>query len=114
MVVVEGLEDLGYGGVEVGAVMVDGSRRQEDAAVEVGEEKLGACFGAVEADDAEVLGADKLDAGVEYAVRLSDGRLGTTGGAFGSVTCRHGTCLREGRWDESHSRRWQSGRDILH
>ena len=54
--------------------MVDGGGRDEDVAVEVGEHQLGARLGTVDADDAEVLGTDVLDAWVEHAARLGDGR----------------------------------------
>jgi hypothetical protein len=63
---------LGDGGVQLGSVVGNGSGRDEDAAIEIGEEELGACFGAVEADDAEVFGANQLDAGVEDAAGLAD------------------------------------------
>src|SRR5262245_57817849 len=59
--------------VEGGAVVGDDGGREEDAAVEVGEEELGASLGAVEADDAEVFRADLLDAWVEDAAWLADG-----------------------------------------
>jgi hypothetical protein len=68
----EGVPDLGDGGVEVGAVVGDGGGRQEDAAVEVGEEELGPRLGTVDADDAEVFGSDLLDAGVEHAPGLAE------------------------------------------
>ena len=73
----EGLADLGDGGVESGAVVGDGGGRDEDAAVEVGEEELGACLGTVEADDAEVFGTDLLDAGMEDAAGLADAGSGS-------------------------------------
>ena len=50
--------------------MGDGGGRDEDVAVEVGEHPLGAGLGTVEADDAEVLGSDLLDARVKDAGRL--------------------------------------------
>ena len=68
----EGFADLGDGGVEVGTVVGDGGGRDEDAAVEVGEQELGADLGTVEADDAEVFRADLLHAGVQQAARLGD------------------------------------------
>ena len=78
LVRVEGLPDLSDGGFEVGTVVGDGSRRDEDAAVEIGAKELGACLGAVEADEAEVFGADLLDARMEDAARLAEGRRRTT------------------------------------
>jgi hypothetical protein len=44
--------------------------RQEDLAVEVDEHPLGASLGAVDGDDAEVLGADVLNARVDDAAGL--------------------------------------------
>jgi hypothetical protein len=67
------LPDLGDGGVEVGTLVSDGGRGEEHPAIEVGEEELGAGLGAVEADDAEVLGTDLLDARVEDAAGLAEG-----------------------------------------
>ena len=48
LVLGEGVPDLGDGGVEVGAVVGDGGGRDEDVAVEVGEQELGAGLGAVD------------------------------------------------------------------
>ena len=73
LVVGEGVADLGDGGVEVGTVVGDGGGWDEDAAVEVGEEELGAGLGTVEADDAEVFGSDLLDAWMQHAAGLADG-----------------------------------------
>ena len=67
-------------------------------AVEVGEEELGACLGAVEADDAEVFGSDLLDAGMEHAAGLADGwqRVGVrTGGGYGCVAMRGASKKRD-------------------
>jgi hypothetical protein len=44
----------------------------EDAAVEVGEEELGACLGTVEADDAEVFGTDQLHGRVQHTAELAN------------------------------------------
>jgi len=41
-------------------------------AVEVGEQPLGACLGAIDGDDAEVFGSDLLDARVEGAAGVLD------------------------------------------
>src|SRR5438477_69254 len=82
-----GLE--GDGGVEVGSGVGDGSGRDEDAAVEVGEEELGAGLGAVEADDAEVFGSDLLDAWMEHTTGLADGSRRTTRG-LGAAGARAG------------------------
>lgn len=75
----EGLADLGDGGVQSGAVVLDRGGRDQDAAVEVGQQEFGAGLGAVEADDAEVLGTDLLDAGMEQAARLGDTVVKATG-----------------------------------
>jgi hypothetical protein len=96
LVVVEGVTDLGDGGVEIGSVVGDYGGRNEEAAIEVGEEKLGAGLGTVEADDAEVLRADLLDAGMEYTAGLAyrDGNSAagrTTSGTRGS----HETSLQK-------------------
>lgn len=48
LVVLEGLPDLGDGVVEARSRVLDLGGWEEDAAVEVGEEEFGACFGAVE------------------------------------------------------------------
>src|SRR5262249_51851615 len=105
------LPNLGDGGVEVGAVVGEGGRRDEDAPIEVGEEELGAGLGTVEADDAEVGRADLLDAGMEHAARLAGSGRRTTGGrAVAGTRSSHGTCLRKKGWGSSHSCSWQSGR----
>ena len=64
------LPDLGDGGLQGGAVVFDDRGRDEDIAVEVAEHPLGAGLGTIDADDAEVLGSDLLDAGVNDAGRL--------------------------------------------
>ena len=104
LVRVEGLADLCDGGIEVGAVVCDGGGRDEDAAVEVGEEELGACLGTVEADDAEVFGPDLLDAGMEDTFGLGDGRFRTSGATFTGLTSSHGTASEEQRCGSPHSR----------
>jgi hypothetical protein len=115
LVVGEGFADLGDGGVEVRAVVGDGGGRDEDAAVEVGEEELGVVLVAVAADDAEVLGADLLDAGMQDAARLAEGgRRPTCGRAFAGTGSGHGTSLREKRAGSSHCRSWRPGRGILY
>jgi hypothetical protein len=68
----EGVPDFGDGGIERGAVVGDLGGRDQDAAVEVGEEELGADLGAVEAGDAEVFGPSQLDARVQHAAGLAD------------------------------------------
>ena len=56
LVLCEGQPDLSNGGVKVGSVVLDRSRRDEVATVEVGEQELGADLVAVEADDAKMFG----------------------------------------------------------
>jgi hypothetical protein len=66
------LPDLCDGGVEAGTVVRNVGGWNEDTAVEVSEEELGAKLGAIEADDAEMFGTDLLDAWMQYATRLAD------------------------------------------
>ena len=86
---------MGDGGVEVGAVVGDGGGRDEDVAIEVGEQELGACLGAVEADDAEVFGPDLLDARVEGAAGLLDDVGGAGAGTIAGGATGHKDCLRK-------------------
>src|SRR5580704_8656303 len=69
----KGMPDLGDRSSEVGTIVVDLGGWEEDAAVEVGEQELGASLGAVEADDAEVFGPDQLDARMEHPPGLTGG-----------------------------------------
>src|SRR5207249_4851367 len=92
----ERLPDLGDGGVELGPVVGDGRGRQEDTAVEVSEEELGARFGTIEADNAEVLRTDQLHAGVQDAARLGDTRRRPARRrAFAGTSRGHETSLRK-------------------
>src|SRR5207244_11357192 len=92
----EGAPDLGDGGVEVGPGVRGLGGRDEDPTVEVGEQPLGAGLVAVEADDAEVIRADLLDAGVQDAAQLGDGGGRTPPGrVFAGTSRSHGTSLRE-------------------
>ena len=68
----KGLADLVHGGLEVGPVVVDPGGRDEDAAVEIGQEEFGADFGGVKADDAKVFRSDLLDPGMELALRFAE------------------------------------------
>ena len=61
-----------------GTVVGYPGRRDENAAIEIGQEELGACLGRVEADDAEVFRPHLLDAGMEQAARLADTTRRTT------------------------------------
>jgi hypothetical protein len=80
LVPLEGLADLDDGSVEGGSGVLDLGGREEDTAVEIGQQELGANLGTVEAEDAEVLGADLLDARMEDAPRLTDGAGSRTAG----------------------------------
>jgi hypothetical protein len=46
-VLLEGQPDSGYGGVEIGSVVLDHGRRDEVAAIKVGDEELGTDLVAV-------------------------------------------------------------------
>src|SRR5262249_622417 len=74
-----GRADRGDGLVEGSAGMVEERGRHQEGAEEVGEEPLGAAPGGIDTDDAEVIGADLLDTGVESSLGLVDG--GGTAGA---------------------------------
>src|SRR5205085_1531773 len=69
-VLLAGVPDLCHGRLQRGAVMLDDRGRYADVAVEVAEHPLGAGLGTIDADDAEVLGSDLLDARVNDAGRL--------------------------------------------
>src|SRR5262249_16706441 len=97
------LPDLGYGGIEVGTLVGDGPGRDEDATVEVSKEELGACLGAVEADDAEVFGSDALDAGVEHTAGFTDaGGNAASGGALTGTSRGHERSLQQRGYGSSH------------
>jgi hypothetical protein len=72
LVRLEGVPDLTDRVFQSRPGMLDDGGWYEDAAVEVGEEELGTCFGTVETDDAKVFGSDQLDAGVEHPTWLAD------------------------------------------
>jgi hypothetical protein len=94
----EGMSDLGHGVVEFGSVVGDRGGRDEDAAIEIGEEELGAEFGTVEADDAEVFGSDVLDARMEQSAGFGDRVVKTVcARAFAGTEGGHESCLREPR-----------------
>src|SRR5258708_2676740 len=114
LVLGEGLAGEGDGVVEGGPVVRDGGGRDEDAGIEVSEEELGVSFAAVEAEDAEVIGSDLLDARVEDAARLGDRELtASRREAFAGSRRSHGSCLREKGCGSSHSRTGQSGEVLL-
>ena len=81
-----GLADLGDHRVEARLVVFDHGGGDEDAAVEVGEHPLGAGLGTIDGHDAEVLGADLLDPGMERSGRLGDGQITTRAACSGLDT----------------------------
>jgi len=92
----DGLTELVDRGVESGSVMREQRGRHQDVAVEISEHPLGARLGAIDRDDAEVLGADLLDARVECAAGLLQ-NVGTSATrALASVRTGHGDRLRIG------------------
>ncbi len=108
LVLGKGVADLGDGGVECGAVVLDGGGRNQDVAIEIGEEELGAELGTVKADDAEVIGADLLDAGVPSAAGLGDAVVkATVARALAGTGSGQGNCLRNKGCGSSHFRSWQ-------
>ena len=72
----KGSADLVHGSVEFGPVVGHPGGRDEDAAIEIGQEEFGAIFGRVKADDAKVFRSDPLDAGMELALRFAEGGRG--------------------------------------
>jgi len=93
----DGVAERGQSGLELAAVMGHEGRRYEDLAIEVAEHPLGAGLGGIDADDAEMFGADPLDSGVEGASRLLE-HLRPARAALLSRTCSsHGNYLLERR-----------------
>jgi hypothetical protein len=86
-VLVDRPADRGDHGIEALAVVLDDGGRDEDAAVEVGEHPLGAGLGAIDSDDAEVLGPDRPDAGVERPGRLGEAQVAAPSRHLG-LACR--------------------------
>jgi hypothetical protein len=86
--------ELGHGGVEFDTVVCHFRGRHEASAVIITEHPLEAGLGAIDADDAEVFGADVLDAGMNEAARLVDDRREPGTGAFAGTCCWHGSHLR--------------------
>lgn len=82
------------GGVEAGSVMLDRSRLDQDSAVEVGDQDLGAGLGAVDAHEGEVFGPDRDDARVNDAKGLVKGVLLRLVTVFWPGLDSHGTDLR--------------------
>src|SRR5512135_3810426 len=71
-VVVDGLSELLDGGPEAGLAVWDLDGGDQDLAEEVGQHPLGPGLGAIDADDAEVVGPDPLDAGMQGSGGLVD------------------------------------------
>src|SRR5262245_51755773 len=90
----DGAPELGDGGVKSRAGVLDGGQGDEDAAVEVGEQPVGAGLGRVDGDDAEVLRSDGLDAGGQEAFGFAE-VLAPVGAAAGSRAGLHDWVLRE-------------------
>src|SRR5690242_14321538 len=90
----DGAPEVGDGGVESRAGVLDGGQGDEDAAVEVGEQPVGAGLGRVDGDDAEVFGPDGLDPRGEQAVGLAEVLAAVGAAASGSRAALHGWGLR--------------------
>ena len=114
LVLREGLLDLRHGGVESGSRMRHDRGWNEQASIEVGEQKLGAHFGAVEADDAEVLRTNLLHAGMEYPAGLAQrgGRSAARSGKT-ATSAGHRRSLQKQGLGSSHFRSWRSGISFL-
>jgi hypothetical protein len=91
----DGPPELVDGGVESRACVLDCGQRDEDAAVEVGEQPGGAGLGAVDGDDAEGLGADGLDARGQEASGFAEVLAAVGAAAAGSRAGLHGWVLRK-------------------
>ena len=94
------LTQLGDGLLEAVLGVLDDSDRDEDAAVEIGEHRVGTGLGGVNGEDAEVLGTDGLNAWAEDAVRFADVHLvvSTRATPFG---CTHEWVLQNGAGNTS-------------
>jgi len=60
-------------GLEAGSVVFGCHGLEEDSAVEVGEHHLGAGLGAIDANEGEMFGADRLNARVHHSAWLMNG-----------------------------------------
>jgi hypothetical protein len=72
VVIGHGPADAGGEVGEPAAGVLDGGRFDEDVPIEIGEHPFGAGLGAIDGDDAEVLGADVLDPGMHGSRGLGD------------------------------------------
>ena len=95
-VLLHGLTKAIEGSLEIALGVRQRGRFEEDAAIEVGQEVARARLGAVEGEDAEVFGADLLDAADELAVGLLQDQ-GLGGLATTSRTSTWHDCLLGGR-----------------
>ena len=82
------------GGIEGRSVVLDGGRLDQDSAVEVGEQDLGAGLGAVDAHEGEVFGTDGEDARVDDTERLMKGMFLRLATVLRAGWDGHGTDLR--------------------
>src|ERR1700728_2970070 len=90
------LAEAGHRLVQGGAVVLDFGRWREDVAEEVTDHRLEPGLGAVDADDAEVLGADFLHARMKDSAGLLDDV--SDAGATTLAGPGHETYLQEKRW----------------
>lgn len=88
------LSDARDAGLKIGLNVGHDRGRDEDVAKEIAEDVLRAQLGAVDADDAEVLGSDGLDALMNLAMRLVHEELGR-GLARATGRSSHGNLRRE-------------------
>ena len=98
VVVHDGLTEACDGGLEAVTGVGDYERFDQNIAEEVGEHPLGPGLGAVDADDAEVLGPDLLDTGMDSSCGLVD-------------LCRH--CRRRRRAGTGTAMGWTSTRGLM-
>jgi hypothetical protein len=91
-----GFPELRDGRVEGGAVVIHPSSREQDIAVEVGQHPLGASLGRIDGDDAEVLGPDRLDAGVDDPAGLLEKLREPGTGALAAARDGHRDYLQAG------------------
>ncbi len=91
----QGLAEKAAGGIETIDYAHDGGR-DEDSAVKVGEHDFGPGLGTIDAENAEVLGTDGEDPGVNDTERLMKGMLLRLATILRAERDGHGTDLRIG------------------
>ena len=106
---VQGLAEEPHGGPKTGLIMLDDGGWDEDSAVEVGEHDFGPSLGAIDAEDAEVLGSDGLDPGMKDSVGLVNGVRAGTAARFRPSGTSHGTGPPERVGKDANSYHWKSG-----